>query len=95
VEQNHTRELYNGFGDTLARAFELVVTPALFGLIGFGIDRWLGTRFVFTVALTIFCLVGMSVRMLYGYIEAMKAHEAEAAWNRGGKVPPGPSGTSA
>ena len=82
MEQNETRALYNGFGDTLARAFELVVTPALFGLIGFGLDRWLGTHFVFAASLTIFCLIGMSIRMFYGYVGAMKAHEAEGPWNR-------------
>jgi len=35
------RDLYNGFGDTYTRAFELVVTPTIFGLIGW----WLDTRF--------------------------------------------------
>lgn len=35
------RDLYNGFGDTYTRAFELVVTPLIFGLIGW----WLDTRF--------------------------------------------------
>jgi hypothetical protein len=65
-----------------ARAFELVVTPALFALIGHVIDRWLGTGFVFTLALTVFCVVGMSIRMVYGYNDAMKQHEAEAVWRR-------------
>ena len=81
-DQQQTRALYNGFGNTLARAFELVVTPTLFAFIGHFIDVWLGTKFVFAVALGIFCVVGMSIRMFYGYIEAMKQHEAEATWNR-------------
>ena len=81
-QQETTRALYNGFGNTLARAFELVVTPALFALIGHFIDRWLGTGFVFTLVLTVFCVVGMSIRMVYGYIDAMKQHEAEALWGR-------------
>ena len=82
-QQQQTRALYNGFGNTLARAFELVVTPTLFALIGHVVDRWLGTRFAFAVALGIFCVIGMSIRMFYGYVDAMKAHEAEAVWNRG------------
>ena len=82
-----TRALYNGFGNTLARAFELVVTPALFAVIGHFIDRWLGTGFVFTLALTVFCVVGMSIRMVYGYIDAMKQHEAEAVWRRQKAIP--------
>ena len=43
-DQQETRALYNGFGHTMARAFELVVTPALFALIGHFIDRAAGTR---------------------------------------------------
>jgi hypothetical protein len=85
-EQQQTRALYNGFGNTMARAFELVVTPALFAVIGHFIDRAAGTHFVFTLALTIFCVVGMSIRMICGYIEAMKVHEQEAVWNRTHKV---------
>jgi hypothetical protein len=87
-EEEHTRALYNGFGNTLSRAFELVVTPSLFALIGHFVDRWLGTRFAFAVSFGIFCLVGMSIRMFYGYVEAMKAHEAEGAWGRPSAVTP-------
>ena len=35
--------MYNGFGDALARAFELVLTPAVFGFFGWLLDRWLET----------------------------------------------------
>ena len=85
-QQQTQRALYNGFGNTLARAFELVVTPTLFALIGHLIDRWLGTRFVFAVAFGIFCVVGMSIRMFYGYIEQMNEHEANAVWHRQSNV---------
>ena len=37
------RELYNGFGNALSRAFELVVTPLIFGLGGHLLDGALGT----------------------------------------------------
>jgi F0F1-type ATP synthase assembly protein I len=50
------RELNNGFGNALTTAVELAVTPALMALIGWQLDRWLGTSplllvflFVFTV----------------------------------------------
>ena len=82
MEQTDTQRLYNGFGNTLARAFELVVTPSLFGLIGYGIDRALGTLPIFTVTLAVFCVIGMSVKMYYGYIVAMEAHEAAGPWAR-------------
>ena len=74
--QADRRRLYNGFGETLAHAFELVATPALFALIGHFLDLWFGTNPVLTIALGIFCLVGMGIRMYYGYVETMKAHEA-------------------
>lgn len=46
-----------GFGDGLAAAFELVMTPALFGLLGYWIDRWLGIVPVLTLVLSISVLV--------------------------------------
>ena len=81
-EQQQTRALYNGFGDTLARAFELVVTPVVCGVIGHLIDRWLNTGFVFAMVLVILAVVAISIRMFYGYAEDMKAHESEGAWGR-------------
>ena len=89
-QQTDTQRLYNGFGNTLARAFELVVTPTLFGLIGYGIDRVLGTLPVFTVILAVFCVIGMSVKMYYGYIVAMEAHEAAGPWARKPAATPAP-----
>jgi lysozyme family protein len=74
------RELYNGFGDTLAKAVEFVVTPMLFGFGGHLLDGWLGTGVVFTALLAVFALVGTSVRMYYSYEAAMKAHEADSPW---------------
>ena len=82
MEQTDTQRLYNGFGHTLARAFELVVTPSLFGVIGYGIDRACGTVPVFTVILAVFCVIGMSVKMYYGYVFTMKAYEAAGPWAR-------------
>src|SRR5688500_6226655 len=53
---DHRRDLYTGFGDTLGRAFELVATPLVFGLMGYGLDRWLGTLPIFTLILSLFVL---------------------------------------
>ena len=50
------RELNNGFGNALSSAVELAVTPALMALIGWQVDRWLGTSplvFLFLFAFTI------------------------------------------
>lgn len=69
-----------GFGDGMSRAFELVATPALFGLAGFGIDHVTGTTPVFVVALGLFGVVGTFVRLWYGYDAEMRSHEASSRW---------------
>jgi F0F1-type ATP synthase assembly protein I len=75
------QETWTGFGDTLARAIELVATPLLFGLGGWALDRWLGTQPVFMVVLFLFALVGMGARMYYGYKVAMEAHDQAGVWS--------------
>ena len=42
-----------GFGDGLSAAFELVVTPAIFGFLGFLLDRLLGTVPLFTLVFSV------------------------------------------
>lgn len=52
------------YGDGLSIAFELVITPAIFGLIGFGLDRWLELTPFLTVSLTVVALgtvVGLTI----------------------------------
>ena len=76
------RELNNGFGNALSRAFEIAVTPAIFGAMGYALDRWLGIVPVLTIALLVFGLVGMFVRLWYGYDAEMRAQDDNAIWNR-------------
>jgi hypothetical protein len=76
------RDLYNGFGDTLARAIEFVAVPVLFAFGGSVLDRRFDLTPVFTVSLLIVALIGAFLRTWYGYVEAMKAEEAKAPWNR-------------
>ncbi|MSO86194.1 MAG: AtpZ/AtpI family protein [Acidimicrobiia bacterium] len=45
------RELNNGFGNSMSTAVELVVSPILMGLLGWWIDRQLGTFPLFALAL--------------------------------------------
>ena len=78
------RDLYNGFGDGLARAFELAVTPAIFGLLGYGLDRWIGILPLLTITFTLLALVGKSYVMWLEYDAAMKRHDAEKPWGRRG-----------
>jgi F0F1-type ATP synthase assembly protein I len=76
------QDLYNGFGDTLAKGFELAVTPVLFGGIGYVLDRFLGVTPVLTLVLFVLSVVGLGVRMYYGYVAEMEAHELNAPWAR-------------
>jgi len=85
LDAGERRELYGGFGNSLVLAFEFAATPFLFGLIGHFLDGRLGTTPWFTIALVVFALAGLTVRMYYGYSAAMEEHEATAPWKR---VPP-------
>ena len=82
------KHLYNGFGHSFARAFELAVTPAIFGFLGHLLDRALGTSPVFLIVFALFCVIGMGVRMYYGYDEAMQRHQDDAKWARPAKGAP-------
>lgn len=79
---NDKRAMNQGFGDGMARAFELVVTPMVFGAIGFLIDEVAGTTPVFTAVLATFGVIGTVVRLWYGYDQEMRSHEAAGRWAR-------------
>jgi F0F1-type ATP synthase assembly protein I len=75
MDLNQRRELSRGSGEALTRAFELVLTPAIFGFFGWLLDRWLGTRPLFMFLL--FALVlGYEVWKLYvAYGAEMERHQ--------------------
>ena len=73
-------ELYNGAGEGLSRAFELAVTPAILGGIGYMLDRWLGLLPVLTIVFFLLGVFGVAARMYYGYDARMKEHEAAGPW---------------
>ena len=83
VNQPDRRDLYNGAGATWTRAFELVMTPMIFGGAGWLLDRWVGTWPVFTLVLFALCIVGLFVRAYYAYAADMAKQEANAPWARG------------
>lgn len=63
---------------------ELVLGPALFGLLGYWLDGRLGTTPVLTVLLALAGLVGVFLRLYYGYANEMDRHEQHAPWVRVG-----------
>jgi F0F1-type ATP synthase assembly protein I len=52
----------------MAAAFELVMTPALFGCGGFLLDRLIGTTPVFTLVLSVLVLCYVVWKMLVQYM---------------------------
>ncbi len=73
-------ELYRNFGDGFTRAFELAFTPAIFGVLGYVLDRWLGIVPVFTIVFVLMAVVGLLLRVWYGYVYRMQALEASGPW---------------
>ena len=82
MDLRERRELNNGFGNALSRAFELAATPAIFAGIGWLVDRFAGTPHVFLLLFFFFAIAGVGYMSWFRYEEEMKAHEADAVWNR-------------
>ncbi|MDH4145713.1 MAG: AtpZ/AtpI family protein [Acidimicrobiia bacterium] len=75
MTDSYRRELNNGFGDALARAFEFAVTPVVFGVLGFLVDRWLGVVPLFTLLFSLTVLAYMFWKMWREYDAAMRLQE--------------------
>jgi F0F1-type ATP synthase assembly protein I len=71
------RELNNGFGNALNSAVELAVTPALLALLGWQIDRWLGTPPLFLLVLFAFSFGYVAWKQYTAYGVTMRQQEQE------------------
>jgi len=69
------RELNNGFGNALTAAVELAVTPALMALIGWWIDRALGTSPLFFLVLFVFTIGYVGWKQYVTYDAKMRVQE--------------------
>lgn len=69
------RDLNNGAGDTLAVAFELALTPAIFALLGWRLDAWLGTSPAFLLVLFLFVAVYEIWKLFTRYDARMRSEE--------------------
>ena len=81
-----TREMKQGFGDAFAAAFELVITPVIFGFLGWLVAGRLGLFPTFTVAFTVITLAYASWRLARTYGESLDRAlvERRAAWRAEG-----------
>lgn len=77
AEDSHRGEGVRSAERGFTAAFELVATPAAFGLIGYFIDRWLGTGPIFTLALAGFVTCYVVWKLWYTYSTEMDRLDAE------------------
>ena len=77
----------NTYGDGLSIAFELVATPSIFGLIGFGLDRWLGTGPLFVLLLSGLALATVIGLTIWRYGAEMERHDLERRAVRASRGP--------
>lgn len=82
MDLRERQELNNGFGHAMSRAFEMAATPAIFGGLGWLLDRELGTSPLFLLVLFFFAVAGVGYMTWRRYEDEMQRHEADAVWNR-------------
>jgi hypothetical protein len=80
LQRDFRRKLYSGYADSMTRAFELVIAPLVFGLIGFALDRVFGLTPILTIIAVVIAFGGTGVKLWYGYDREMRAHDAGAPW---------------
>jgi F0F1-type ATP synthase assembly protein I len=67
--------------------YELAFSPVLLALIGYGLDRVVGTVPVITITFAVLGLVGAVVKLYFGYRSEMEQHEANGPWAKRGQQP--------
>lgn len=60
--------------------FELVFSPLILALLGYGLDRLLGTLPVFTIVFAVVGLAGAVAKLFFTYRVEMERHEANGPW---------------
>ncbi|HIL46483.1 MAG TPA: AtpZ/AtpI family protein [Acidimicrobiia bacterium] len=88
MEQNESRELKQGFADAFAAAFEMVVTPVIFGFLGWLLDGQIGTSPLFTVAFVLLTVAYASWKTFHNYTNNLEHQVAERrkAWRANGPL---------
>jgi len=60
--------------------FELVFSPLLLALVGYGLDRLFGTVPVLTIVFAVIGLAGAVIKLYCTYRLEMEQHEANGPW---------------
>ncbi len=74
--------MQQGYNDGLTQALTFVAGPVLLGLVGFGLDVWLGTRPVLMLALACFGVVATFVTAYYEYRATCERADQGKPWTR-------------
>jgi F0F1-type ATP synthase assembly protein I len=87
VELSQRSEPSNNYGDGMSIAFELVGTPAIFGVMGYGLDRWLGTTPLFTILLALVALGTVAGLTIWRYNAEIRRADTARRAERDGRAP--------
>ena len=82
MELRDRQATWNGFGNALSQAVELVAAPLLFALFGWFLDRHFGTGPVLAIGLGVLGVVGVAARSYYWYRAAIEREEEGKPWTR-------------
>jgi ATP synthase protein I len=63
--------------DAFGRGIDIALTVALFVVVGYVLDRWLGTLPWITIGMTVLAGIGFFAKYKYQYDAVMERHEAE------------------
>ena len=63
----------------IGKGIDVALVTLVFLGVGYMLDRWLGTKPVFTIILVVLALIGEFVRFWYDYDARMKVLEAQRA----------------
>ena len=80
------KALSRGYGDSMGRGLELVLTLVVMVGLGWVADKVFGTYPLFTIVFSVMGFAGITVKLFLGYDLEMRKHEADAIWNREGEA---------
>lgn len=87
VRERSRGEVNRGLDDGLSKAFELALTPAILGVLGWLLDQRLELTPLFTLFAFFLGVIGTSLSLWYRYDASMKQQEAAAAADRASRGP--------
>lgn len=82
MDQSARQHTNRGFSDAAARGFEIALVPVLFGALGWWLDSIFSTGRTLTLALAVFGVVGMGIKLWLQYDAEMTRHESDHIWAR-------------